>query len=178
MKIRLTALVLFCIPSFVVAQAPATTPPTRDQILTAARTIIQNARFATFVTLDEKGAAQARIVDPFPPDSQFTVWIGTNSLTRKVRQIAHDRRVVLLWFDGTGGYASLSGRAELVRDSLQKEKHWKAEWKEFYRNANHGDDYMLIRVTPMHMEVVGKGMVSDPKTWLPVMIDFPAVRTR
>ena len=77
------------------------------------------------------------------------------------------------FFEAPTAYVSLSGRAELVRDSVQKEKHWKPEWAGFYRNANHGDDYLLIRVIPTHMEIVGKGMASDPKTWRPVMIDFP-----
>ena len=79
----------------------------------------------------------------------------------------------MLWFDGARAYASLSGRAALVRDSVNKEKHWKSEWKEFYSNANRGDDYMLIRVIPLHLEVVGQGIGSDPKTWRPAMIDFP-----
>jgi general stress protein 26 len=175
MKAGLTAvLALVCLPHFSVAQLPQKAPPTREEILAAARTIIQNARYGTLVTLGEKGEPQARIVDPFAPDSAFTVWVGTKPLTRKVSQIAHDPRVVLLWFEtGNPSYVSLSGRAELVSDSAQKEKHWKPEWAGFYHNGNHGDDYVLIRVTPTHIEVVGRGMISDPNTWRPVMLDFP-----
>jgi len=29
------------------------------------------------------GQPQARIVDPFPPDADSTIWIATNPLTRK-----------------------------------------------------------------------------------------------
>ena len=174
MKRTLAGLFLLFVPSLSIAQNPTTTAsPTRDQVLAAAKTVIQNARFATLVTLDESGAPQARIVDPFAPDSQFTIWVGTNPLTRKVAQIASNPRVVMLWFQAPIAYVSLSGRAELVRDSVQKDKHWKPEWAGLYRNANHGGDYMLIRVIPTHMEVVGPGMPSDPKTWRPVTIDFP-----
>ena len=177
MRARVAAFVfgLVCIPHVTAAQAQQKAPPTRDEILVVARSIIQKARFATFVTVGEKGEPQARIVDPFAPDSSFTVWVGTNALTRKVSQIRRDGRVTLLWFEpGNPGYVSLDGRAMLVSEAAEKEKHWKEEWAGFYRDRNHGYDYLLIRVTPVHMEVVSdaNGMISDPKTWRPVMLDF------
>jgi len=143
--------------------------------LSIARSIMTKARFSTLVTLGEKGEPRARIVDPFAPDSSFTVWVATNSVTRKVREIRRDARVVLLWFEtGNPGYVSLSGRAQLVSDKSEREKHWKEDWKALYRDRNHGDDYLLIRVTPTHMEVVSyaDGMIGDPKTWRPLMLDF------
>lgn len=176
MKTRLASfLALLCIPQVTPAQI-APSPPSRQEILVAARSIIQSARFSTLVTLGEKGDPQARIVDPFAPDSTFTVWVATNPLTRKVGQIKRDARVVLLWFEtGNPGYVSLSGRAALVSDSAEKAKHWKEDWKDLYRNRNHGDDYLLIRVIPTHMEVVSyaNGMINDRRTWRPVTIDFP-----
>jgi general stress protein 26 len=70
---------------------------------------------------------------------------------------------------------TLDGRATLVSDSAEKEKHWKDGWASMYPNRNHGDGYLLIRVTPMHMEVLSysRGIVSDPKTWKPLGVDFP-----
>lgn len=157
------------------AQTPAKAPPTRAEILTAARSIISKARFGTLVTLGEKGEPRARIVDPFAPDSSFVVWVATNPLTRKVGEIRRDHRVVMMWFEsGNPGYVSLNGRAVLVSDAAEKEKHWKEDWKNLYRDRNHGADYLLIRIEPTHMEVVSyaNGMVGDPKTWRPVMLDF------
>jgi hypothetical protein len=87
------------IPCVTSAQAQQKAPPTRDELLNAARSIIEKARFGTFITLGEKGEPQARIVDPFAPDSSFIVWVGTNPLTRKVSQIKRDGRVTFLWFD-------------------------------------------------------------------------------
>jgi len=45
------------------AQQTQKAPPTRAEILAAARLIIAKARFSTFVTLGEKGEPRARIVD-------------------------------------------------------------------------------------------------------------------
>ena len=44
-----------------------------------------------------------------------------------------------------------------------------------YPNGARGSDVILIRVAPTRLEVVSesRGMVGDPKTWLPLAIDFP-----
>ncbi len=173
--IAASVLGLFCIPHVAGGQVQQKAPPTRDEIVGEARSIIHKSHFSTFITLGEKGEPQARVVDPFEPDSSFVVWVGTNPLTRKVGQIRRDGRVTLLWFDGSQAYVSLDGRATLVSDAAEKEKHWKEEWAVFYRNRNHGDDYVLIRITPVRMDVVNysKGMIGDPKTWSPLVVDFP-----
>ena len=51
---------------------------------------MQKAVYCTFITIGEDGQPQARIVDPTLPDSNLTIWIGTNSLTRKVNHIRRD----------------------------------------------------------------------------------------
>ena len=157
------------------AQQSAKAQPTRAEILSAARSIISKARYGTFVTLGEKGEPRARIVDPFSPDSSFTVWVATNSATRKVKEIKRDSRVVILWFEPENpGYVTLAGRAQVVSDKAEKEKHWKDDWKVFYKDKNHGEDYVLIRVKPTHMEVISRsaGLDGDPKTWVPASVDF------
>ena len=64
--------------------APAKPPGSRADALAAARTVIADARYATFITLDDTGHPQARIVDPFPPEDDLTIWIATNARSRKV----------------------------------------------------------------------------------------------
>lgn len=169
------AMGISCIAAVANAQGPRKEAPTRAEIVSAARSIIEKARFATFITLGENGEPRARIVDPFAPDSSFMVWVATNPATRKVAEVKRDGRVVLMWFDqGNPGYVSLSGRAVAVSDSLEKSRHWKEDWKGLYSNRNLGADYLLIRIVPTHVEVVSyqNGLVGDPKTWRPAMIDF------
>ena len=178
MRTRASAAVaiFFCMSSVATAQVVPKAPPGRQAIIAAARDIIDKARFGSLVTLGEKGAPQARIVDPFAPDSSFIVWVATNPLTRKASQIRNDGRVILLWFDPADpGYVSLTGRATLVADPAEKARHWKEDWAGLYRDRNRGDDYLLIRIAPLHMEVVSSahGMIGDPITWKPVMLDFP-----
>jgi general stress protein 26 len=153
----------------------------REDIIAAARDIVQKARYCSFITIGEDGHPQARIVDPLEPDADFTIWIATNPLTRKVRDIRRNPRTTLLCFDAaTSSYVTIVGRGALITDAAEKEQHWKPEWAPIYPKGPRHGDLMLIRVTPIRLEIVGesRGMVGDPRTWLPLTIDFPHPRAR
>ncbi len=148
-------------------------PLTRADILAAAREVMTAARYCALVTRGPEGDAEARVVDAFPPDEGMSVRIATNPLTRKVEQIRRDPRVTLFYFDPRSMSAvTLVGRAEVVTDPGEKTRWWKAEWAGLYQADNHGDDYVLLRFVPARLEIVGHGMVSDPKTWRPVSLDL------
>ncbi len=150
-------------------------PPTRAEVLAAAETVVARARYATFITLDASGHPQARIVDPFPPERDFVIWIATNARSRKVAQVEAEPRVTLTYFDAEGqGYVTLIGTAQVVRDAAEKARRWKDEWEAFYEDRHRGDDYLLIRVVPSRLEIVSEalGMRNDPETWRPVLLDL------
>jgi len=150
-------------------------PPPRDAILVAARTIVAEARYATFVTIDASGQPHARIVDPFPPEPDFAIWIGTHAATRKLAHIAANPRVTLLYFDPPRQhYVSVHGTAVAVRDREEKSRRFKPEWKAFYANGAEGDDYVLIKITATRLEVVAEslGMTNDPSTGRPVILEM------
>lgn len=153
-------------------QSAAQKTPDRAAILAASRTIITNARYATFVTT--AGAdADARIIDPFTPDADLTIWFATNPSSRKVQQITRNPRVTLVYFDAAAkGYVTLKGTATLVRDAKEKSARWKDDWAGMYKDKNHGDDYLLVRVVPDTLEVVSValGMINDATTWRPVTL--------
>lgn len=149
----------------------------RAAVLRAAHEVAQKARYATFITIGEDGQPQARIVDALGPDEEFTVWVGTNPVTRKVAEIAKDPRVTVSFFDPSGlSYVTLVGTARLVTDPAVKAKHWKGAWASFYKNEHRGADFALLAVVPRRLEVVsqGHGLINDPVTWRPVSVEFPA----
>lgn len=167
----------FCLTVYLHAQqAPAALrPPDRAKVTAAVRDIIDKARYCTLVTIGEDGQPQARIVDAFAPQDDMTVWIGTNPLTRKVAEIRKDPRVTLMYFDTARmSYVTLLGKAAVVNDADEKAKHWKDAWAGMYKDKNRGDDYTLIRVTPVRVEIVSQalGFMNDEKTWRPVAIDL------
>jgi len=147
------------------------------ELTEAAREIIQASRYAALVTLSESGAPHARTMDPFPPDSQFVVWMGTNRASRKVEDIRNDPRVLIYYQDPNGaGYVTLEGRARLVDDSLEKETRWKEEWAAFY--PDRGAAFLLIAVTPVRMEVMNyrRGVIGDSATWRVPVLEFARPR--
>ena len=155
--------------------AKATVAPSRSAILTAAREVMAGARYCTLVTLGLDGHPQARVVDPFAPEEDMTVWVATKPLSRKVAQLRKDPRATLSCFDARkNAYVTLLGRASIVEDPAEKAKRWKEEWAAFYRDRNRGDDYLLIRIKAAHLEIVSyaDGLVGDDKTWRPVEIDI------
>ncbi len=175
MIIGLVWLVL-SVPAMAAEQAAPPTAPTRAAVIAAATDIIQKARYCTFITIGEDGQPQARIVDPLAPDAGMTMWMATNPLTRKVSQVRRNPRVTLSCFDGaSSSYVTLLGRAAVVTDAAEKQRHWKDDWTPFYPNGAKGSDVLLIRMTPTRLEIVSesRGMIGDPKTWLPLAIDFP-----
>jgi len=146
---------------------------TESELKNAAREIMSSASVCTLITLDEKGVPRARIMDPFIPEGDFTVWLGTNPKSRKVRQIKNDPRVTLCYLDmKTMGYVTLRGTAQLVDDQKEKDIRFKEVWESFYTDKK--DGYLLIRISPEWMEVVSevKGIVGDPETWQPQKVTF------
>lgn len=144
-----------------------------SKLILAAKDILSAANTCTLITLDREGRPRARIMDPFLPEDDMTVWFGTNRQSRKVDQIKNDPRVTLFYQTTDGsGYVMIHGKAELIDDPLEKEKRWKDGWEAFYPDKSKG--YLLIRVSPLWMEVVSyaHGILGDPETWEPPAVYF------
>ena len=141
-------------------------------LLSAARGMIIDIRYCTLITQAADGTADARTMDPFPPDSTFTIWLGTNRQSRKVAQIRANPRVTLHWFDPADpGYVVIKGRATVVDDAALERRYWKDEWKSFYPEGR--SSYILIKVIPQRLEIVStrRNILGDPASW-----EVPAVQ--
>lgn len=155
-------LVLALVAPALSAQVP------RDRLVTVARELVAGAHYATLITMGTDGRLQARTVEPFAPDSDFTIWIGTNPRTRKVAELARDPRVTLHYFDPKAqGYVTLQGRATVVRDPRETAARFNPAWKDFY--PDRATDYVLLRVRVERLEVVSPshGVSGDARTWRP-----------
>lgn len=156
--------------------APQVAAPEKERVVAAAAELMRAAGLCALVTLDAAGTPQARAMQPFPPEKDLTVWMATNARTRKVDQIRKDPRVTLFYLapDGTG-YVTLLGRATVVDDPAEKAKRWNPAWDAFYEDQNRGSDYLLLRVTPVRVEVVSAthGIAVEPKGWKPASVDLP-----
>jgi general stress protein 26 len=144
-----------------------------SKLISIAKEIMQNAKTCALITIDDKGRPRVRTMDPFAPEENLTVWFGTNSNSRKVKQIKGNSKVTLYYTEkGETGYVMIHGIASIVDDVKAKEKHWKIKWKDFYPDYPHG--YMLIKVKPLWLEVISEthGIVGDSITWKPHKVSF------
>ena len=139
-----------------------------QKIMHEADSIIKSAYFTTLITLDNKNQPRARIVEPFPPEKNYIIWMATNPKSRKVKQLQNNATATLHYFDKSKlAYVSLMGKAYLVNDDSIKKVKWKNGWEKFYPNRN--KDYLLIKFVPKTLELISisDGFTGDKKTWKP-----------
>jgi general stress protein 26 len=145
----------------------------RDTLITTARKMMETTRYCALITLDSTGHPDVRTLDPFSPDSNMVVWLGTSINTRKVKQINNDSRVTLYYpAQNAAGYVVIKGRAYIVQDSLKKQTYWKKEWARFYPEDK--SNYTLIKVIPEKLEVIDyqHGIFGDSKTMAVPFVKF------
>lgn len=138
-----------------------------------AKEIIVAAKNCALITVDSTGIANARTMDPFAPQEDFTVWLATNPKSRKVEDIRNNSKVTLYYFDKSDpGYVTIQGNASLVDDPEKKEHFWKEEWKNFYKDRK--TDYLLIKVVPKKLFVISERykVLGDSLTWKAPEIEF------
>ena len=131
-----------------------------------AKELMVHAENAALITLDSIGVAHVRAMDPFLPEDNFTVWMGTNPKSLKVSQIQKNKLVSLYYFDKkSDGYITLQGVATIVNAKDKKKQYWKKEWKNFYKNNI--TDYILIKFVPNKAKIISEKhqVLGDSITW-------------
>ncbi len=138
---------------------------TAERVLEVVRETMEKAAYGFLITLDESGQPQARLMDPFEPELDMTVWMATSRATRKVSQLRKDARATLAYYDRDGmGYVALVGNVRLVGDLEERRRRWKPEWESFYPGGPEGPNYLLIEFTPSHIQVmsISRGVGAGP----------------
>ncbi len=151
----------------------AQSPASRDTLLSVARDLVGEARYAGLVTFDQSGNPRVRTMDPFLPDADWSIWMGTNRESRKVGDLQGNPRVTLYYsVPERAAYVAVYGTARLVDDPTEKASRWKDEWEGFYPDRD--AQYLLIQVFPQRLEVIdySRGIAGDPDTWVPPFVEF------
>lgn len=172
-SICLSITILFLFPSLGFSQTSESSDSLKIELTSVAREIMTSVKTCALITMDSEGVPRARAMDPFSPENDFTIWFGTKSDSRKVDQIRNNPKVTLYYLESDeSGYVTIHGKASIVNDELEKEKRWKEEWGAFYENK--ANDYILIKVSPIWMEVVSyaHGIVSNSTSWAPPVVIF------
>jgi general stress protein 26 len=147
--------------------------PVKKELNEIAKEIMTNAKNCALITIDSLGAAHARAMDPFLPEEDFTVWMATKPSSLKIKQLQGNNNVTLYYFEKESvSYVTLQGTASIVNSQNEKEKFWKKEWKNFYKNRT--SDYALIKFIPKVGNVISEKykILGDSITWETPKINF------
>jgi general stress protein 26 len=137
-----------------------------QHLLQLSRDIIDQAYLATFITMD-RDKPHPRIMEPFAPGKEWIIWMGTNSRSRKVKEIEKNPVATLHYFDKSApAYVNFYGKAYIVNDKTLKDSIWRQSWKDFYPGKSY---YTLIKFVPDSLEMIypAKGLPGDTVTWKP-----------
>jgi len=153
--------------------------PKEQNILKAARQIIDRAYFGSFITIDAQGQPKVRLMEPFAPDPNFVIYLATNPKSRKVKEIEANSTASLHYVDKPRtGYVSLYGKIYVIKNDSIKKAHWKNGWERFYQNK--GNAYTLLKFVPDYLEVISirDHLNGDTKTWQPAKVILNANKKR
>ena len=146
---------------------------TAELILETAKSSMRSAEYCMLITLGEGGEANARLVQPFEPEPDMTIWVGTWSKSRKVREVRRDGRVTLAFYDKEStAYVTLLGLAQIENELNNKRKFWRDEWIGFIPQGPDGDDYVLVKFIPYRIELMsfGRGILPQPYGLKPAVV--------
>jgi general stress protein 26 len=138
---------------------------TTDQLLDAARATIKGAEYCFFMTVGSDGKPNARLMQPFEPEPDLTMWFGASPDSRKIKDLGHSNQVTLAFYDSAAtAYLTVGGTATVVHDVDLRQKYWRVFWNDIYPGGPEGDDYVLIKVVPDRLEMMNftKKTMSRP----------------
>jgi general stress protein 26 len=175
MKTKLFSLSLFLLIALHVcaAQEQHMGASSRDSLLAAAREIMGMQKYCALITIDSAGRPHARTMNPFPPEEDMTVWVATNSRSRKVKEIRNNPFVCLYYADHkeAHGYVAISGKAVLVDDMNEKLKRKRDYWDQAFPDWKY---LILIKIIPEQLDVLNyaRGGTNEPVTWRAPSVEF------
>jgi general stress protein 26 len=123
---------------------------------------MQSAKYCALIT-NGQGRLNARILQPFEPEMDWTIWFGAHPDSRKVAEIRRDPNVTVLYYDGSDvGYATLLGTTQIVDDLQFKQKYWNPNWQSYFPKGPE-KDYTLIKFSPDQIELLSFGHKVTPE---------------
>jgi general stress protein 26 len=98
--------------------------------------------------------ALVKLMDRY--DSDFTVILGTNTSSVKVKQVAREPKVSV-YFCNTDAFQGvmLTGSMEIVTDSALKRELWQPGWEMYYPRGADDPDFTVLRLTPDAVKAYG-----------------------
>jgi len=141
--------------------------------LKAIRLIIFRQKYGFLISNSGNGWASTRLVQPIV-GSGFVIWIGTDPRLRKVAEIRQDPKVTFAYQDAKqNANLIIYGHASIESNTELKKKYWKSEWRLFFPGGPISEEYILIRIEPVRIELLSfaRNIVPEPFGLQPVVLE-------
>ncbi|MDF5758058.1 pyridoxamine 5'-phosphate oxidase family protein [Spongiactinospora sp. TRM90649] len=137
--------------------------------------LLRSNPYGFLTTVGADGRPNSRLVEHLAVDDDATVWIGTSPRSRKVADIRRRPDVTYAVEDRSAfAYVSLAARAEPVEDLAERVARWSPGHEAFFPGGPSGDDYVLIRLRPVRVEVMDftNRVHPDPYGLMPASVEL------
>jgi general stress protein 26 len=139
-----------------------------EQILLVAKDTTAKVPNCWAVTADQRGGANARVVQPFSSQLDQDGWIVrflTSGSSRKAAEIASSGRITLGYqYDPEQASVTLLGAASIIVDRSYLRDNWRTEWNVFFPKGPSDVDAVVVEVTVERIEVwnLARGIAAPP----------------
>lgn len=124
-----------------------------ESLLQTAKGIMRSTRFCFLITKNAAGQVNARLMQPFKPEEDLTIYFATSPRSRKVYEIRGENQVTVA-YEANTAYVALVGSARSRSDLNLRRKYWREEWASFFPAGPEGNDYIIIQFTPYRIELM------------------------
>lgn len=139
---------------------------TADQLLASARELIKTTEYCFFITESNDGHPHARLMQPYDPETDLTMYFGASPRSRKVRELEEQSKVSLAFYSQLEtAYVTLLGVATTTDDSALCQKYWRANWNDLFPGGPESSDYVLIKFVPERIEMMNYANQAMPQPY-------------
>jgi general stress protein 26 len=139
---------------------------TTDQLLDAVRKLIKSTEYCFFITEHKDGHPHARLMQPYEPEIDFSVYFGASPRSRKIREIRRKPKVSIAFYNQQEtAYVSMLGAATVVENSALRQKYWRSNWNDLFPGGPESDEYVLIKFVPERIEMMNYAHQAMPQPY-------------
>jgi len=141
---------------------------TVEQVLLVAKDMTAKVSNCWAITADQRGGANARVVQPFFSQLDQDGWIVrflTSGSSRKAAEIRSSGRITLGYqYDPEQACLTLVGKARISADRRYLNDNWRTEWNAFFPKGPSDVDAVFVEVTVERIEVWNRlrGIFAPP----------------
>lgn len=120
------------------------------------------------------GGVRSRLVQHLRVDDDATIWIGTSPRSRKAADVSAGREACYSVEDRAAfAYVTVTGRAAVCGDAGQRRAKWESGLAAFFPGGPGGDDFVLLRLAPVRIELMhfALGVHPEPYGLVPAVIE-------